>query len=696
MSVYSTGNFRIVVFVGGAKLALVSQYVGAPNTLVIVIDNPNELAKHKSYFDKHRVLYFSIGGNDTSRLLIQNADPLVQEQAELIANFGTEFGKGARAAFGYYAALKRIGFPDFIEFLEQLTNRVYIATNGRPELTEIFWFCSYVGATGGGALTVLERALTTTLAKTGLVVHSHFELLGSTTFMGASPRARQIGAASLVAITSAACFPDTADNGIARTALLSDLPPFGKDHKTRNKFLNIEAQASASPEFLREMSIRRPNDAATNVLGNIYSREMDVIGSIPEAVVIGQVARSLRNEMDRAVELIGYHPGLISEMFVEQTSEAVSRPELKAVAEIATQIEFDELAQRLKQPGHINHLTVIAQLADGNRLDLGQMGHDFRHLPHSIDDAVSQINLLYTLQEVISTEVDECRLQIEKLEQLAVQTENELQAAHKKVIRAQGKLRPSAQEAFFGLLEDFQNLSDEFAFYRDIEEVLDQAHEDTGELIELHQASLAAIRDRLTEYVPSGLGSTAPDLIFVTSLNVAFQRLLELPDLGEEECRSYLAQFVLGVTIHGMARLAGTHTTRYQQIAQLLLTKAPDLVGPPLGGKQRHDPAANYLILPNSSLQVREAIEAEIKLVDPAVVVCFTERAGFGVAAVRFRLRQFRSVADIFDGQLINDLNEAFQEVVWRLNFIHGRKDLEAIGAQIIDGRIQFPSEDKP
>ena len=56
MSVYSTGNFRIVVFVGGAKLALVSQYVGAPNTLVIVIDNPNELAKHKSYFDKHRFL----------------------------------------------------------------------------------------------------------------------------------------------------------------------------------------------------------------------------------------------------------------------------------------------------------------------------------------------------------------------------------------------------------------------------------------------------------------------------------------------------------------------------------------------------------------------------------------------------------------------------------------------------------------
>lgn len=689
-------HFHISGFLGGAKRDLIEQVIGDPNTEVIVFDNHNEIALHRDFYNQHGVRYFELGPNSTSHLLVEDADPEVKAHAEHTANFGTDYGKGARPTFGYEAAKARILFPDFVEYLDQLTNHIYVVTNGRPELCDITWHCSLAGATGGGALKVLDRVLTETISKTGLVVHSKFDLLGSTTFMGASTRARQTGAACLAAATSMTCFPEPTEKRTARTLMLSEHPPFGRDQSARNRVLNIEEQANTCSDLQREMSTRRPNDAATNQLGNVYSREMDVIGSIPENEIVGQVAKSLSNEFEKRIGAIGHYPGMISEVFVEHTTQDLQRPDIESIFEIAEGSELNDLVERLRQPGQVNHLQLFCQMNDGNRLDLGQISHDFGQLPSSVEGAVSQINLLHATRQVVADELDRCRSQIEMLEQLADQTEQELDYCFRKAFSGWSFWRNARIEKFTQKMEELRRIADESGFQMDLEQVLNAALEETEDLIDVHETSLAVIRDALAESRPSGFGRMAGKLVEVAPLDTVFSQLLELKDLSPENRKARLAKFATHVTVKSYTRMLGIWDSRYQKIAKALLNKSPEIVGPPLGGKQRHEPTTGFLVLPNTSPEVKESLVGELKRLAPDVQVCFTDTISFGVAAVKFRFRQFRSVADIFDGQLIHDLNAALQDNVWRLNFINGLEDIQKLGGQIIDGRIEFPSDSKP
>ncbi|HMP80305.1 MAG TPA: hypothetical protein PKD54_12700, partial [Pirellulaceae bacterium] len=405
------------------------------------------------------------------------------------------------------------------------------------------------------------------------------------------------------------------------------------------------------------------------------------------------VAKSLGNEFEKRIGVIGCYPGMVSEIFVEHTTLELHRPNLESILEVAEASDLNDVIQRLQQPGQVNQLQLFCQLSDGNQLDLGRISHDFGQLPDSLDDAVSQINLLHATRQAVAEEVESCRSRIEHLTQLASQVEAELSHWHRRAFSGWSFWRKARIELFTQKMEELRSISDESGFQADLEDVLGAALEVTDDLIDVHLASLSVIRDTLAESIPSGLGLLSGKLVAVAPLDTIFVQLLELKDLSREERKTRLAKFATHVTVKGFARMLGLWDTRYPKIAKALLNKTPEIEGPPLGGKQRHEPTTSFLVLPNTSPEVKKSLGRELKRLAPEVQVCFTDTISFGVAAVKFRFRQFRSVADIFDGQLIHDLNAAFHDPVWRLNFINGLDDIEKLGGEIIDGRIEFPSD---
>ncbi len=692
MSVTKNRRFRIVLFIGGAKRALLKQYIRDPNTVVVVFDNRNEISGKRNLYDQYGVVYFELGPNLTSHLLAIGSDPVIRTAAHKVANFGTNNGMGARAIFGFLAAQRRITQPDFQKFLNQLIDQVYTVTGGIPEDILAEWHLSLAGATGGGALTVLESAITQQLAAAGLVVHSHLHLLMALTFSGASERARPNAAASLAHVLAQYVYPKGHEQGIVRTVFLSELAPYGRNLEKRASVLNLEAQALSAEEFQTQLAIENPNNGGTDQLGHVQARELEVIGSIQPELIAAQVAASLAKDLEVAVLQVQPQADLIDEFEIGYDSTPCPRQSVSAVGSIADRMSFEELLNKLAVKGFDNEISAFIEVIDGRQVVVSQLGVDGRRPVHSLDDFIDRQNLLLAVENSIGDCVQEVDEQISNWLVEIKTSELKLKRAHSKFCRSGSRNYQLRLEALIACGDSHQAILDEIELLKDINQFLLDTLDVVVALIKLHDEQLKSIQSLLLSQLSTRSGHSVPAVVTVPFLNDAFQDLLEISQSDSSEHRMMLAGLASGVTVYGMAEIAASMSTHFNHIAERLMNRVAEEVAPPLGGIERFEPSTTFMVLPACDEKFREAIKSEIAKLNSETQVYFTNNLKFGAAAVRFHFRHFSKISEVFSAPLLVDLNNAFRDERWQLNFVNGISDLETLGATVTKESIEFPS----
>lgn len=696
MLVVTRRCFRIVLIVGGVNRALIRQYLRQPNTIVIVFDNRNEIARHRKFFDRHGVFYFELGSNATSYGLLEGADPQVREAGHGTANFNTNLGKGARPFLGYLAAMARLQQPDFLEFLDKLPDLIMEATGGCPELFQVITLFSSGGATGGGAGTTIERTFVVFLSSFGWAVQSNIIILGPITFAGAAPRARQIGAATLVHVLAAYTNPPPSENGIARAIYVAELPPLGKDQARRDRLLHHDLQALSASALQFDHTIEHPNNAATHALGHFYSREIDFIGSLLEGVVASQLAIAFRNEFDRGVQSLTVFPGLIDSILVDHTRETLERPAISAIAANVDEATPERLMLMLEQVGYVNHVPLTVVLFDGRHIEMNKHLHDFRKSSRGFNDTCNDLVFHRTMVAVLAEELAECEARVEHVENLRAQVEEDLRRSLYRTQRSRGRRRVRNMAELLDLMEGYRNVCDELRLRNDIVASIVQVQAEVDEAAGIDEKRLDDAQSVLSACYPSGEKPSGPALILAPALDEAFSKIVPIAMEHQDAWPSMLAEQALGVTVYGLMRIAGAASTKFDQIAKAILDKEPEVASTPLGSKQRLDPAATYLVLPHAPSEVRTEMTQAIERLDKSIKVYFTDGIRFGASAVRFQFRQFLTPRDILEGPILEELNQALRDDAWLLNFINGTRDIEALGAEIVDGKIVFPESKGP
>ena len=232
-------SFVHVSIVGGSKNDLSLQYLGCPNTHVLVVDNPREIELKREFYERHGISYFPIGADSSSHSLVERTDLEILDQTRQTANFSADNGLGARPLFGAEAAKKLIDSVEFKAYLASLLDKAIIATGGRPESIKHEMLGSDCGATAGGAGPVIEKSIVDTLSKFGKVIDSTIDFVGPTTFAGASTRSRQISSATKAVLLITSRRSTEADKRTPRTFYFSELPPLGRNQNRRNQLLHL-------------------------------------------------------------------------------------------------------------------------------------------------------------------------------------------------------------------------------------------------------------------------------------------------------------------------------------------------------------------------------------------------------------------------------------------------------------------------
>ena len=686
--------FRVVVFVGGAKIGLLRRYLRCKNTIVIVIDNAKEIEKYRKFYQRHGILFFVLAPDETSHSLAKRADKETQLHAFWTANFSTNTGLGARPMFGALAAKMLVESTDFNEHLVKLHDQAIIATAGRPDEIALTILCSDAGATGAGAAPVILDAYARAFSQFGKVVKSTLDLIGPIVFTGTGNRLRQISAASKATLVATARRSSDPDHLTPRQVYFSELPPFGKDQQTRDRALNLEAQAFESAELVADRNVSCSNDSASDILGNIITRETDIIGSIDPELVVSTVASQLAQQLDRAIQAIAEDPELIEEIYLENFSTPIDRPSVESVFASVDSAFIDNILRRLRTPGQSNKFRVVCQLTDGCHLDVQNIANHFGGQPVSATDAVARVNLLLSIQGRLRNESLALQNEVEQLEQIDSQVSDDVQKLTKRLTarrRASQRLATDLMQS----MQDNRNVYDELILKSDALELLDSIQQGVHTTLQMHEQILESLHDLLVLHLPTGENRTQAPLVAARPLEESFSELVETVDLPLEEQRLALAELAQHVTLRGLALIGDVSIASHDAIIKAMFYKIPDMIGPPIGGKQRLDSAIDYIVLPKTDTATKDALLNAAKPIASTTKIMFTDTISFGVAAVKFHLRRLDCVATLFDGLTIHELRRAITDPVWRLNFDNALEDLKAIGAVIKDGRIFFPKKEK-
>ena len=159
VSTANRSKCTVVFIAGGSRWALVRHFARQPNTIVVVIDNPEEQQQHAELHRQLGVHQFSVGDRHTLVTLFAGVTHPDEATVKSVASTDGQSGLAASPAAGFRAGELLAERPDFVAFLHSVVDEIIQMTNGKPEFLQIRFVGSYAGATAAGLFEPVDEAL---------------------------------------------------------------------------------------------------------------------------------------------------------------------------------------------------------------------------------------------------------------------------------------------------------------------------------------------------------------------------------------------------------------------------------------------------------------------------------------------------------------------------------------------------------
>ncbi|MBL8812267.1 MAG: hypothetical protein JNM43_19030 [Planctomycetaceae bacterium] len=673
---------RILLVIGDGRRGVITRRLAQWYDLIIVFDVASEIEKKKAQFRSiPNIIYFPLGAGTTAATLFEEAPEHLRHAVQQLAPLNADDGMGSLPGIGCRAVEMAINSPEFSKLAEYVADRILIDTNGAPTRVGGRTVFSDSGGTGSGDPTELTRALIRKLCVLQVPIDWDYEPVGSITFAGLATRAHLNAASSQWRLLRKLIRTPLTDCPlVVESCRLMELLPFVNDQASRDRMVALDEQSWTARRLQDYLTLIKPNSAMNGKYGLTNAWQLDRSEQLdPRTEIVPVVAVNLRLTLLDGLLQAEPQPARVTSLEVDPSAVELPRESVEFLLE--QDLDPADLIEEICKPGTHHEFRLTAIIDADQEFSLERLEFDFQNSPRSLTEFTNSVQILGSIEIVLSQRIAECHelcmsLESEKKDLSAVVADlnEDLRSGRWLLFPSRRKRTVSLHET----AEDLRAVADDLRFQQMLTASLDAARSRVVKELTFLVDSLKKVASILQEWCPRGtrrVNDEAP--ILVRSSDDAFADLWTLPHLSPQEQIDVLSQQTAAVTLSGMARLVGTEEARQERIAQCIAEDCFIVQGPPLGSKVMFRESQEVIVLPPLPAEYRETLPPLISELRPETIVVVADTASAGVTVVRYTFFTADTLADLFPGRLRADLLRAYQHPQRALFFPEGTDGLE-------------------
>ncbi len=692
------GEAKFRFLLGGSKAGALPVYALDRTGFLAVADNEFEINALKNTMQEESDIQFLVlGQGETTYGLAEYASEELREAIRLTANTSLHTGCGARQAIAKLATQLLEQSEDFRAFIESIPDKVYIQTQGSPRLVSAEFFFSNAGAVGLVMALCLARNFAKAVSRMDIPCHLNFDVLGPITFAGASPRARSNFAVATTTLLNYALTIDPSfENRTSKIVSFHELPPLEYDMKRRDELIVLDRLAKSSYQTKTALAISAPNDATTNRVGAIVSRDVDFYHALDRTKdIAAEVANQHFNEFKHAMSDIRTDISIVKGIEFDLRTRHPLRPlELKSIVANCGSEPIESTMQALDRPreklSHVMRIVaapgsvlsdVVPEYVDRTMLDY----------PNSVAAYVEKLSMFLTFQLIVNREIQAINKEIAILnhqtflhkQRFAKYASRFRRKKTSDLSRELGRIANSIREA----ADKRENLGAQLmAAERGLRSLVNE--------IAFLQSNYEEILRSLDKLRPkNSLASNAPKVL-AYSIDANFAALQHLPNLPMAKQVDLLCKSAGCVTRAGLAKIVGIASDRVESIAHAILYGDYPTKSPSYAGQERSFYSRQFYSVPPCDADTEALLEAAVKKLNPKAIIEFHHDITLGACVCRVTLRRFAKAGDLFPSVVGSALYDAMNDERAALNSGDGFHAVRSLGGKTNGDRVEFDDFD--